>query len=116
MGPTHFLQRGGSTVSRNYSGFSSVGNYSTEIQDYINAHPIPEPTSFALLIGWVALLGGVVAGGRPCFSMSMRGTAHSYSLLKSCRVVAPIRIDPSRAGGRRMRRVRLSVPSGMVRR
>lgn len=42
---------GGSTVTRDYSGFSYVGNYATEIQSYIDAHPVPEPAMFALLLG-----------------------------------------------------------------
>jgi hypothetical protein len=43
----------------NYNGASYVGNYDVEIQNFIDANPVPELRRAALLLGLVVLCMGV---------------------------------------------------------
>jgi len=46
------------------SGFSYVGNYDGEIQNFIASHPVPEPATVSLLALGALLLGGWMLGRR----------------------------------------------------
>jgi hypothetical protein len=66
----------GSSPSFDVNGFSYVGDYAVEIQDYLNAHPVPEVAHFGLVTGLSALFFCVSAVGRrrfrPYFALAPR--------------------------------------------
>ncbi|MGB0416543.1 MAG: hypothetical protein ACPGKS_06825 [Coraliomargarita sp.] len=57
VGINWFIATGG---EQDINGFSYVGNYDTEIQNYIDANPVPELSCFALLAGLYAGAGPFV--------------------------------------------------------
>ena len=50
------IDPGPATAIRNLSVYTYTGNYVTDIQSYITAHPVPETSSLALFAGSLLLI------------------------------------------------------------
>lgn len=51
------IDPGPGTATPNFSVYTYTGNYVTDIQSYIAAHPVPEPSALALLAGAFLFIG-----------------------------------------------------------